>query len=785
MTMAELGKRLAKVVGIKVQALPNGASTPMAWSFTTGGTLWVFPETHLSVEASVLLSFLNGLLLDEVPGVSLVRLVLPLLSPDDGNRVHVGLGMEGISARGALISLLDLPSTFIESQHCLLHEALAPLRDFKLDPVPMSIVQERRRPGEEQVSKTASAAQTIADWARSDGADMIFVEAEAGKGKTVLLATVANALGGDPFDRLPLYVPLRRLPLEMGVGWSNIAQLVGAVDVGAERLRRAVQEGLVVPLLDGIDEVAGRYDRKLIRDLLDLLSDQLAGDKSVVVLAGRRTEARQLSFPQWRIVGLELPEVTTPEFERYVRGVLDLLIREWNEHTSDLPEAFRVLFGTAEVDDQVRREVDEIRDWIIGVFPVVGMDRSLFFIQGLAAIGVGRRAGNRLPLKPNGKSLHIPIINDVCLAAAIFSCLRERKKIDALAADRYSVERQLGLLRSFALLSSATDRTALPTPNQAAAAAFAVDPVNENEAYVAITRQNAKHALLYATEAAGSYRPNFLSDWVRCALLSDALLNATQIPAFTATDIPRLVAGAERARLTFTALLPAMLGTDKVPSNWLDALNQGVAKALVAASGNAWQLRAAVGDERMDAKIAAPIPLAEIDGASFVGACMDGDLSGSDYLLDDSEFQGCFIQNVKLNEVSLSSVAFRGCTLREISFIKCDGPIQFENCIIEDCRFENMRSAGVPALLFLNCQFRGEKVRFIQHNPAFAANIAAPVANFSNCVSQKPIDAFFEGDWVIATPKTADIRVEATTPIDEAVECLRQVLSTFSPVPGG
>jgi hypothetical protein len=779
----DLGRRLANTLEAEMTPLPMGHPDPVGWGLLAGGVMWVFPDSSaLSGTGSCCLP-LSDIFPGEVPSdVSLVRLVLPALPNDAGDRLRLGFGYEAVSARSALVGLLDLPSTFLESQHLLVEEALRPTRDLAGGPIRMGLHEERRRPSDAPLPDGSDAAKCLAQWSRGR-CDLIFVEAEAGKGKTILLATVAQGLSASDVDRLPLYVPLRRLPLEAGVGWANVAQLVGVVDAGAERLLRAVRNGLVVPLLDGIDEVAGRYDRKLVKDLLSLLTEKLKESESVVIVSGRRTEARQLEYPRWKIVGIALPEPEDHEFRRYVRNVVDRLVREWDDHIVAMPEQFRDLFGENGIDDLVRREIDTICDWIVGVFPAVGKDRTLFFVQGLAAIGIGRRAGNRQPLSfGSRKQLFVPRVDEVCRAAALFSCLRERGKIDQLAWLRYAADRQMVLMQGFSLLASATDRTNLPTPNELAAEAFRIDPVNENEVYVAVTRQNAKHALLYANEAAGTYRPRFLSDWVRCSFLAQSLSEPTGIPKLTSAEVVGLVAGAERARLAFSSILPAMLGEDPVEKGWLDALKEAIAQGSTQASGNQWQLRAAVGDERMGVGIDQPLALAEIDGAEFVGTVIDGELSGDSFILDDSEFDVCEISHVTLSSVSLAGVTFSGCDLTDVRLVGCDGPILFQDCDLTRCRFEDMLSAGVPALHFVDCRFRGSGTLIRQDHPAFGHDNPSPVARFEGCTTEVPLEQMFSGFWTFLSGRTEGISLDRQPAAKPWVDCLKQTLRPFFPV---
>lgn len=284
-------------------------------------------------------------------------------------------------------------------------------------------------------------SELINDSTRKEG-KLVFIEAEAGRGKTILLASQAQKMRSQPNNKLPIFIPLRKLPLDTGVAWESITQLIGIVGEGAERLSRAVKSGLVTLFLDGIDEVSGRYDKSLIVSLLALMTGRLRSDQSAVVLSGRRTEARHLSPDEWSVFSVELPSLETDDFRVYVGAVVDGIVKQ-RASSVDIPEEYIGLVGERLADDQVKRERDDIVQWIIDVLPEIAQEPSLFFVQGLAAIAAGRRAGNRAALRlPDGR-LDVPPILDVCLIAALYACLRECTKIDAVAKPKYTVLGQM------------------------------------------------------------------------------------------------------------------------------------------------------------------------------------------------------------------------------------------------------------------------------------------------------------------------------------------------------
>lgn len=212
-------------------------------------------------------------------------------SPAKLEQVSLLLGKAAVTKTFALRKLLDLPATFEKSQQILINEALSPLMMLGAKPIAMRLVK-----AEQEIHLNASEklSELIDDSSSKDGR-LVFVEAEAGRGKTILLASQAKKMQEHSRGKLPIFIPLRKLPLETGVAWESITRLIGIVGEGSERLSRAVKSGLVTLFLDGIDEVSGRYDKSLIQDLLELMTGRLRSKESAVVLSGRRTEARHLT----------------------------------------------------------------------------------------------------------------------------------------------------------------------------------------------------------------------------------------------------------------------------------------------------------------------------------------------------------------------------------------------------------------------------------------------------------------------------------------------------------
>jgi len=760
---------------------------PDAWAFTHHHELWVFVSRPQITSPDDLKAAADILGASLPPDVYAVHYVLIHWDPrngpqvdknvDDLGQVSLQLGKSAVTKAFALRKLLDLPATFEKSQQVLIDEALSPLVLLGAKPIAMRLMDSQ---GESHPNAAEELSKLIGEpAAKSSG--LIFIEAEAGRGKTILLASQAQKMREQWHGKLPIYIPLRKLPLESGVAWENITQLIGIVGEGSERLIRAVKSGLVTLFLDGIDEVSGRYDKSLIRELLELMTGRLRSAESAVVLSGRKTEARQLSPQEWAIFSVELPNLETDDFRTYVGSVVDGVVQQRAE-PAEIPEDYVDLVGELLVDDQVKRERDDIVRWIIEVLPELAQEPSLFFVQGLAAIAIGRRAGNRAPLRsPEGK-LDVPPVWDVCLIAALYACLRECTKIDVVAKAKYSVEGQMLLLQGLAAIASAPTLANIPTPYELVPSAFGVDPVNAPEVNVAIVRQNAKHALLYATEAAGAYRPQFLSDWIRCSLLAQIFKSNPPVGKLNRAEVLKLAASATRAKYTFELLLPSILKDEPAHAQWLDALSAAVADKMEAASANQWSLRAALGDERLGASVQNPLPLAEITDQEFVGFTIGTELSGGDFMLDGSLFINSSIANVNLNGVSMRGVVFTNCEISKFELVDCEGPITFEACTLNSIVITNIQSKFKPALQFRNCSFLGTDNSIDQSKPAFNENEYAAVVTFQNCFTEGDLENLMHGDWAGNDKPLAGITHKKKAPsISRGEACLRRALRAFFP----
>jgi hypothetical protein len=773
--MSENGRNIAQAISSVIeQPLIDFAPNTLAVIYED--ELWVFidnPEIS-SPEALKAATEVYQVALPDA--VSAVHYVLAGWAPSDQEKVAMGLGRSVVSVRLALRKLLDLPATFDSSQEDLLAEALIAIRQLRTEPIRMSLVDAK---GDRHPDAATKLMESL-NMPQASGGGLLFFEAEAGKGKTILLGSVAKSMRADKRGKLPIFIPLRKLPLESGVAWENITQLIGVVGKGAERLIRAIKAGLVTIFLDGLDEVSGRYDKNLIRDLLQLITDRLSAQDAVVILSGRRTEARHLNASKWRVFSIELPELNSPAFKDYVHLVLDGLIVQ-SELPVEVPQEYIDLIGDRPADDQVKRERNSIVEWIIEILPEVAKEPSLFFVQGLASIAIGRRAGNRAPLRSQDGKPYAPPIWDVCLSAAVFACIRECSKVDGIAGAEYSVANQMSILQGFAALSSAPSLANNPTPNELVPGAFHVDPVNSPEVYVAITRQNAKHALLYATEAAGAYRPRFLSDWIRCSLIAKVFNSDTPLGQLSRQEVLKLAAAAERARYTFELLLPSVLDGEPVHAEWLQAIDAAVAEGFEAASTNQWALRAAVGDTCFNVPVANPLPWAEITDLEFVGFSISEELNGSQYFLDGTQFINSSITNVRLETVSMCAVAFINCEVSNLELVDCDGPIKFENCTLKSLKISNLKSKGKPALTFDSCSFVDDENLISQEISPYGESEYAALVDFKDCFTDADIDTLLTGKWIAMTKPLTGISQDVAPAASKPEVCLRRALRSFFP----
>ena len=167
---------------------------------------------------------------------------------------------------------------------------------------------------------------------------MTYLRAEAGKGKSTLLADTALTQLERGDGPLPIFVPLRVLQRGRGVSWFELCATVGVLGAAAESVAAAVKAGLVTLLLDGLDEVAGRYDPSVVQEVLDVVTSSVYDRHSRVVISGRTTEAALLSGKSVIVRSIELPEGEDPAFGDYATLVVGDITPRWPILAQRVPE---------------------------------------------------------------------------------------------------------------------------------------------------------------------------------------------------------------------------------------------------------------------------------------------------------------------------------------------------------------------------------------------------------------------------------------------------------------
>jgi hypothetical protein len=710
----------------------------------------------------------------------------------------VGLGIRAVSIHDVIANVVGLPRSWRETQgHWV---------GMTLDPVKMggSYRTAKMRLLTPDGTPEPAAAQ---DWldermlASARREELVYVRAEAGKGKSTLLADTARRAQALCRGPLTLFVPLRNLRRGAGASWLAIAEALGVVGPGpSELLAKGVQSGLIALLLDGLDEVSGRYEPTVVAQFLDVAFKTLVRPESRVVVSGRTTEATLLDPRKSTQVGLDLPETFDPEFRTYAGAVVDDIVPEWPLIAQRVPEP------PLDASDLEQRPLtpadkDHILDWLELAFDDFGKDRSLFFVQSLTCIGRTRQLGGNKPLVIGGEPADCSIYEASILAAAL-ACVREQDKIEAEARGLFTPVGQLDVLCWYALLASsdAALRQALPSPNKSAQLSFRIDPTNQNEEFTAVLRQMTKHALLFASGEGvrvGDWRPAFLSEWIRAALLVRSWLNRARLHAADPTLIQRAVTRAQKSRVAFEALFPDLAERGGVPdikelaALLLQEANAGSPEA----SENFWALVAGLSadNRHLIAEVGRPKSLASeavLSELVFQNLHLGKEFSGELVFLVGCEFTNCVIQDVRLESVDLTQAAFSNCRFERVAFVGCDGPIRFDGCTFEGCTFESIRTREVPAWVFQDCRF-GIGVRIVQSDPALGKGTTlVPVAAFGNCTSTEAPEEVCVGEWLGFDPiRATGLIAEQTAPEpNRAEECLVRLLRPFFPSwagPGG
>ena len=426
------------------------------------------------------------------------------------------------------------------------------------------------------------------------------------------------------------------------------------------------------------------------------------------------------------------------------------------------------------------------------LFDDLGKERSLFFVQSLACIGRTRQLDGNQYLKIADK-LYRPTLTDVSVLAAALACIREQDKIEDLAQPLFTPDRQLDLVTVYALMASAESSLAnqYRTPKEIAQTIFDVDPVNQNEEYTAILRQMQKHALLFAAAGeglrAGDWRPQFLSDWVRCALLVRAWRRRATLNKWVKRDLlVKTVVRAERARITFESLLPKLLASEEGEGldELVSRLSEEMSDQSPEAAGNYWALVAGFGSRE---HIALPagrmglVPLADLSNLAFEGVGFDSTFSGTLSIMANIDAIGCTFTGCHLASCDLVGAVFTGARFENVTFEYCDGPISFDDCTFVDCRFVDGCGPMLPIYRFSGCEF-DEGTR-IEQNRLASPKAFGPIASFADCVVIGDAEEIVLGGMAGYTrlPPEGLVPAEELEGIAPDELCLRALLKPFFP----
>jgi hypothetical protein len=673
---------------------------------------------------------------------------------DSLSTVARGIYAGGLHA--AIAEYVGLPSTWRGSiaQHAT--RALEPLRlggESRARVVPLTLLIEN-----ESMSSTA-LLDAFGAWGGRYKGKINYLRAEAGKGKSTILAHfTATQLQRDS-GPLPIYIPMRLLSAHRGISLTNIGTSVG---LQPDLLSLAVTSGLATLILDGLDEVSGRYDPVVVREILQLCSAELLSPQASIVISGRTTESTQLERTTSRVISAELPSPESDDFREYVHAVVAATAPEWKAIATGLP-ALGIL---ASDDTETPAHTEQLVDWVSNSFEHFGRDRSLFFVQSLAGLGRTRQLDGNKPLylsADRGQKWNANL-HDVAYLAAALACVRECSKIDPIAAERFTAEKQLDVLSLFALMAShsSASRLALPSANACVQAVFEIDPVHENEIFTACVRQLQKHALLFNASdgvRAGDWTPHFLSEWMRASLQVRLLLRSGVIqryPCLAGVSLLDLLASSERSRLAFASLLPLALQASSADNGVLTTfLAKMVEKANAGdaeACANFWSYLSA-SEARSDLERPERLAdLSDLSGLEFYDAQLGGEFSSNTCVFVETVFDGCTLVNCDFTACEMTGATFTRCTFVNVRCHYCDGPVLFEDCVFEDSQVGNFRnSENAAGAQFIGCDFRGRTL--LRQDAPVSASAFGPAFDFSECRSMTALDELLGGDALGLVPR--------------------------------
>lgn len=724
-----------------------------------------------------------------------------LLVPVGGDGLAVkkrvlGRGLAAVGFHEAIAEVIGLASGWRDGQSELIARSLSDL----LVGDNLRIATLYAVHSDERVPVRTFLENNLLLWA-VPGGRLIYLKAEAGKGKSTAFAELAWSHQGKTSQPLPLLVPLRSVQRGAGVSWAGIAASVGVVGEQADNLARAVKSGVVCLLLDGLDEVAGRYDPTLVSELLAEVQAALVSTESRVAISGRTTESLLLGTTVGhQEASLELPDSLEPAFGSYVERVVDSITPGWPLMATRVPEP-PLEKPTLPDEPPSAQQKTQIVSWIGRTFDEFGKERSLFFVQSLACIArTYQLAGNKpLVIESQSRTQLAPAgVYEVCVLAAALACIREQDKIEDLATAVFTPSRQLELLTWLALKASAEDsaRDQLPGTKGLATSVFGIDPINENEEFTAVVRQLQKHALLFASiepsANAGDWRPHFLSEWVRSALLCRAWLNRSQMAAKVAGSVTGvIIARSQRSVLAFSIIFPELVAAGRLPdqAELTNLLCDAADDDSPEAAANYWNLFAGLLDYELRPLDRVPTqipPMTDLTGFSMAGGTAPAGFSGTYFVCVEAEFEGVTFNGTRFEQCDFSGAVFRNCELIDVTFESCDGPILFEGTVLRNCQIRSTRGRTPGLLWFDECELLGSTTVQQFEPPVKSGWVYAPLALFSGCQSDRQADQLLLGDCIGVDPRRVHgLEVISDESKDPAEVCARAMLKPFFPVRAG
>jgi hypothetical protein len=765
--------------------------SPNVFSFRCGDRLVIPVGASHNTNPEELVSWFRENPLPEFADPEAYEIVVAVADVPWTKSFTIGRGIRLVSLHAAIARLAGMPDGWRDNQQVWLSQTLSPL---KIN----GVVHIGRlwATGDDRTDDAVSRVEHWFDQSRSGAGKLLYLRAEAGKGKSTILAFTVERRLNQGRGPLPIYIPLRTLQRDVGISWGEIAARLGVVGTGADIMAKAVKHGLVVLALDGLDEVAGRYDPTIVRAVLDVVEADLLGPDARLVLSGRTTESGLLAPATSRVVGIELPAPSDPEFRAYATLVVNHVVPQWPELSTRVPEP-DMLRVQADAAPPEEWQLDRIREWIEAIFTDFGKDRSLFFVQSLACIGRNHQLqGNRRLLIETGGSVRGAEVSlyEVCVLAAALACIREQDKIEELAQRVFTPAAQLELLTWLAVRASAGEgnRIAMPVPLELARVVFGLDTTVEHEEFTAVVRQMHKHALLFSGVGeglrAGDWRPQFLSEWVRAALLCRAWQLADDAPGGVALQIVEdAIASAERSRIAFQYIFPDLARQNllRAPEHLVERLRILADEESPEAAANYWTLVAGSDGSIASIQSSAPAaipPMTDLSDLTIENLTLGGEFSGTLALFANAQFLECTLSNVAFDQCDFTAAGFSGCIFNEVTFNTCDGPITFEDCEFHNCEFADTRTRTLPALTFSGCVFDSNS-RIRQDKSPGHANEYGPVVAFEESAGSATLSELLQGDWLgVDARRLEGYQLPGAPESGDPVEaCLRALLKPFFP----